>query len=424
MKPLYIIGICLLMCASAHGQKVYTIEECRTLALENNVKMRNARNDVEAALQTKKEAFTAYYPNISATGMAFNANTGIIEAELSPEMQLSLLKNAILGGVTAVQPIFAGGQIVNANRLSKVAVDISHLQKELSKNEVNLATEQYYWQIVSLKEKQKTLTSLEKMLDNLQKDVEVAVAAGIKTRNDLLQIQLKKNEVESNRINLDNGLSLCRMVMAQHIGADTDNFDVEVGEADSLPPSPETFRRNHVVALGLTPEYRLLEKNVEVNRLQHRMEIGKNLPTVGIGVGYMYNRLMDNDHSFGIAFASVSVPLSGWWGGSHAIKKQKLKMVNAENDRENRSELLLIRMQQTWNDLQNAYRQTRLAWESIAQATENLRLHTDYYQAGTATMSELLDAQTLYQQNRDKYVDACSQYHIRLLQYRQATGGS
>jgi hypothetical protein len=37
-------------------------------------------------------------------------------------------------------------------------------------------------------------------------------------------------------------------------------------------------------------------------------------------------------------------------------------------------------------------------------------------------MSDLLDAQSLYQQSRDKYADAYAQLRIRAVEYRQATG--
>lgn len=54
------------------------------------------------------------------------------------------------------------------------------------------------------------------------------------------------------------------------------------------------------------------------------MALVKNLPTLAVGAGYMYDNLMDNSHPFAIGFVSLSVPVSGWWGGSHAVKRQKL----------------------------------------------------------------------------------------------------
>jgi outer membrane protein TolC len=136
----------------------------------------------------------------------------------------------------------------------------------------------------------------------------------------------------------------------------------------------------------------------------------------------MYDNLMDKDHAFALGFVSVSVPISGWWGGSHDVKKQSLMVKNAENTFSDASELLVISMQKAWNDLQDAYKQMGIAANSIEQSAENLRLNEDYYRAGTTTMSDLLDAETLYQQSRDKYVDAFSSFRIKEVEYLQATG--
>ena len=165
-----------------------------------------------------------------------------------------------------------------------------------------------------------------------------------------------------------------------------------------------------------------VEKNVEANRLQKNLAIGKNLPTIAIGAGYMYDDLMDKSHPFGIAFATVSIPISNWWGGSHAIKKQKLQLKYAEYERDDTGELLMIKMQKAWNDVDDAYKQILIARKSIEQATENLKLNEDYYKAGTTSMSDLLDAQSMFQQSRDTYVDAYSQYQIKKLEYLLATG--
>ena len=104
------------------------------------------------------------------------------------------------------------------------------------------------------------------------------------------------------------------------------------------------------------------------------------------------------------------------------MKKQKLQIRNAENQFTDQSQLLIIRMNNTWNDLTDAYKQVEIAIESIGQATENLRLQSDYYHAGTCTMSDLLEAQTLYQQSRDKYVESYAQYEVKKREYLQATG--
>lgn len=91
-------------------------------------------------------------------------------------------------------------------------------------------------------------------------------------------------------------------------------------------------------------EYRLLESNVEANRLQKKLAVGKNLPSVVAGAGYMYENLLDRSNSFALVGVTVSVPISGWWDGSHDIQKQKLRLTNAENELNDNAELLQIRM--------------------------------------------------------------------------------
>ena len=417
-----IIGFCLFLMVSVSGsaQQAYSLAQCKKLALENNARMKNARLEVSSARQTKEEAFTNFFPSLSASALGYNANQPLVEANLGG-MPLALLKNGIVGDITVTQPLFAGGQIVNGNKLAQLGVEVSRFKQEQSEKEVLLTTEVYYWQIISLNEKLKTLAIVEQLVNSLYKDVDAAVKAGVKNRNDLLQVQLRKNSVASDRLQLENGLKLSRMLLGQYVGLKADSLSIEPVSFDE-PASPERLRTDHGAALLSTPEYQLLAKNVEANRLQQKITVGKYLPTVGIGASYMYDDLMDKDNTTAMVFAKVSVPISDWWGGSHAIKKQKFQTMMAQNEQRNNSDLLLIQMQKLWNDVEESYKQVKLAEESVVTATENVRLNTNYYQAGTTTLSDLLDSQLLLQQSRNQHTDAYTQYLIKQTQYLQATG--
>ena len=417
-----IVGSLVLCVGTVSAQRTLSLEECREMALENNAKMKNARLDVEEAREGKKEAFTKYFPNVSAVGTAFKANHGMMDMSVIPGLlELSMMDDGLLGGVTAIQPVFAGGQIVNGNKLADLALEVSRYQMRQSEDEVALTVERYYWQWISLHEKLRTIEIVESLVGSLYKDVEVAVGAGVTTRNDLLQVQLKKNGVASDRLRVENGLRLSKMVLAQYIGIGEDDFEIDF----TLPaevPSPELYRVSHEEALPTTLSYKLLEKNVEAARLQQKLKVGQYLPTVGIGAGYMYHNLLDKDRPFGMVFATVAIPISDWWGGSHAIRKQKLQVKAAEYSRQNANELLLVQMRKLWNELEESYKQVKLSEKSIATAEENVRLNTDYYKAGTVTLSDLLDAQSLLQQSRDQYTGDYTAYLIKRTEYLQATG--
>ena len=444
MKKILSLIVCSVCCGVTAAQ-TYTLQQLKDSALQNNIAIRNAKHSIDAAQHQRKEAFTKYFPNVSGTGLWFNADKGMAKKDMNPSeiispelgsslaqmlpaealaalgnpISISMMKNGTVAGLTAVQPIFAGGQIVNGNKLAKVGEDVSRLQLQLSENEVEKQTEQYYWQLVSLQEKMKTIDAVEALLTDIHKDVDVAIRAGVAMRNDLLQVQLRQNDVESQKLKLNNGIGIVRLLLAQYCGLNNTEFTLAY---DSKISSSIAQKQDHSQALLTTAEYQLLNKQVEATKLQKKMEIGKNLPTIGVGAGYNYHNLMDNNHTFGMVFATVSVPISDWWGGSHTIKRKKIAQLQAEEQLADNSELLQIRMQNAWNNVEESHQQLVIAQRSIEQAEENLRLNRDYYKAGTSKMSDLLEAQLLYQQSLDHRTDVYADYQNKLLEYRQATG--
>ena len=427
------------------AQRVFTLQQLKDSALHNNIAVRNAQHGIDAAKEQRKEAFTKYFPNVSGTGLWFNANKGMAQTTITPSevvpsdlatalatmlpaaslaslanpISVSMMKNGTIGALTAVQPVFAGGQIINGNKLAKVGEDVSRLQLQLSENEVEKTAEQYFWQLASLQEKMKTVEAVDTLLAGIHKDVDVAVHAGLAMRNDLLQVQLRQNDIQSQRLKLQNGISIVRLLLSQYCGLRDTSFVITY---QSDVPSALLSRQDHNQALLGTAEYQLLGKQVEAANLQKKLAVGQNLPSVAVGAGYNYHNLLDNNHTFGMVFATVSVPISDWWGGSHAIKRRKIEYQQAQEQLEDNAELLKIRMQNAWNGVEESYQQLQLAKRSIEQAEENLRLNRDYYRAGTSRMSDLLEAQLLYQQTRDKHTDAYADYQNKLLEYKHAIG--
>ena len=338
-------------------------------------------------------------------------------AAMGNPISISMMKNGTIGSLMAVQPVFAGGQIVNGNKLAEVGEEVSRLQLQLSKNEVEKTAEQYFWQLVSLQEKMKTVEAVDTLLRDIYKDVDVAVRAGVAMRNDLLQVQLRQNDIQSQRLKLQNGISIVRLLLSQYCGLRDTSFCISFDTA-AIPPSPS----GEWAGVSILPEYQLLHKQVEAASLQKKLTVGQNLPTVAVGAGYNYHNLLENNHSFAMVFATVNVPISDWWSGSHAIKRKKIEHQKAVEQLEDNAQLLKIRMQNAWNGVEESYQQLLLAERSIEQASENLRLNRNYYCAGTSKMSDLLEAQLLYQQSLDKHTDAFAAYQNKILEYKQATG--
>lgn len=64
-------------------------------------------------------------------------------------------------------------------------------------------------------------------------------------------------------------------------------------------------------------ENRLLEQKVQGAVLNRKLEMGKHLPSVAVGAGCDYTRMVHKDNTFGMVFATVSIPISA--GGVAAM---------------------------------------------------------------------------------------------------------
>jgi outer membrane protein TolC len=150
------------------------------------------------------------------------------------------------------------------------------------------------------------------------------------------------------------------------------------------------------------------------------MIIGENLPQVAVGAAGVYTDVMDKTDQLGMAFATVSIPISDWWGGTHKIKQSRAKVEYANYRLDETSELLALQITQIQNELNQNYFNTGIAGKSVEQARENLKVTNDNYKAGVTGMSELLEAQSVYQSALDNLTEAKCNYQIARAKYMQS----
>lgn len=430
------------------AQKIYSLAECRQMAIANNVKMRDARLSIDQAAEQEKEARTKYLPTVSAGGTYFRSNDYLTKENItiSPDQKqqmgslltqmgldptvlaslpssyaFGMMKHGTIAQVMAMEPIYAGGQIVTADKLARLQTEVRKLQLQQRQDEIVNTTETYYNQLLTLHEKRHTLDAADRQLARIHDDAQNAFKAGVSNKNDVLTVELKQNELATNRLKLENGIRLCQMVLAQYVGLAGEDMHIDTTLTSNLP-DPSSYIVDHNAALSRRAEAQLLDKNVEASHLQTRLKKGSMLPTVAVGAAGVYQDLMGDGQTNIIGMATVSIPISDWWGTNHAVKRQRIAEQMAKQDREDNRQLLLIQMQSTYNDFENAYKQVLLARKSMEKSAENLRLNEDYYHAGTSTMSDLLDAQTQNQQSRDQWAEAVGLYLNSRTAYLIATG--
>ena len=439
----------------------YTLEQCIASARQHNRELQNAALDIDAAREQKAEAWTKYFPQVSANVMAFYAFDKLIKSDgtypqelaalsaMAPSMgesgamlaalgqmagqpySISELNRGYSATLSAMQPIYAGGQITTGNKLAALQQEVREMQLRLTEKDIVQKVTENFWQIAQLKYNLRTLDAADRQLSAVYKQVENYVKAGVTTRNDLLKVTMRQQELKSNRLKVNNGIRVLMLLLAQETGMQQP-FDILLpDEAQPAAPPTKATAADACSTADATAriEYALALKNIEAQQLQLKMERAKLMPTIAVGVmGYHtgFGGLSESAKQYasttmtnGIALATLSIPISDWWGGTHAIRRQKIAVQQARNNADDAREQLAIDNASAWLNLQEAYEQIGVQKVSVEQAEENLRLATEQHRAGTETITDLLDAETLNRQAKDNLASAIATYHIRLADYHR-----
>ena len=104
------------------------------------------------------------------------------------------------------------------------------------------------------------------------------------------------------------------------------------------------------------------------------------------------------------------------------IQERKIQEHIASNDKDNKIKLLQLQIEKAWRDLEDAHKQLALSEISRSQAEENLNMSKDSYKNGIVDISDLLEAQAIFQETENQLIDAKINYRIKQINYLQKTG--
>lgn len=451
MKKTVLAALAALTCIAAPAQELrLTLEECREMALQNNSSAVGAALDLEAARYQKQEAFAEYFPRVSAMGFGFWAFDPLLEIgvkdifgnnDFSNNLQglidsyapmyglptsYTTLSRGYLAGISVMQPIFAGGRIVNGNRLAALGVEAAGLQQEVQRRSTSDEIEGYWWQVVSLQEKRELLAGSKEFVDTLFRDVTAAYEAGLVTEDELLQVKLARNELLSNEVQLDNGLKLAKMNLLNSIGQSYTVISANASEErpyidsivladeEGLPAPPEAYYADEESIAASMEETRLLELQVEAAELQKKMALGEALPQLAVGATYGYYDFTGKGDFNGLAFATVQIPISDWGKTGAKMKRLQTQVDKAASQRDYLQSQIILGVRQSWVELNSAWSQYQLALDSEAAAEASFGRVERNYEAGMVTIAELLQSQTSLRQASDKRADALNSYRQAL----------
>lgn len=407
-----------------------SMEQCRDMALTASEEIKQADNRLRQAELDDKIAATARLPKIegSATG-----------AYVLPDIEMTGMELAMRGtymaGLTLTQPIYTGGKISAGRQMARLGRQIADQQLRMTRMDVLVDADNAYWSYIAVRRKVRMLESYSTQMDTIYKQTSSAVAAGMAIENDLLRIEAKRTEIEYQLQRARNGADLCRMALCNVIGTPLDT---------AIEPTDTTFNIESPTAMSLDiarrPEVGLLEKQIDVNMQRIRDARSEMLPTVGLSAGYSYYGniklkgfadmgngttvpyTQEFRDGIGIAMLAVKIPIFHWGESRKKLHKARYELDNSQLELQRNMRLMSIEAQQAVQNVEDGYRMIHTAESGLRQAEENLRVMRNRYAAAMSPLTDLLDAQSQWQQAQSNLIEAQTQYMIYRTDYLRTTG--
>lgn len=437
---------------------VVTLEKCREMALANNKDLRRSAQQIKVAGYEKDQAFAAYLPALDFAGgymynqkgvsvfgsdqllpvktfnlekqdyefgLVKNPVTGepvIVDGKPIPEQMAYLpkealsydLHNVFFGAVTLTQPIFMGGKIVAMNKITGYAENLARAMHDNSAQDVVYAVDAAYWQVVSLKAKQKLAVSYVNLLDTLSHNVALMVQQGVATKRDQLTVDVKLNSAQVDLTKVDNGLALSRMALAQVCGLPVHTvFTLADEDSDNIAattPAAKSYDMNEVYASR--DDLRALEYGVKIYKEKENVARASMMPNLALVGSYSFsnpNMFNGFEKKFSGMFsvgAMLTVPIWHWGGNYNKLRAAKAQTVAARLELDNAKELVDLQVNQASFKAQEAVKTYNMTETNLEKADENLRCAEVGFRDGVMTVDNVMEAQTAWLKAHSENIDA------------------
>lgn len=492
MRKLLVIYLLAGIITPAAAQRTLSLDSCRAMALRNNKQLSVAKLKQEVALNTRKAAKTKYLPKVDLLGgyewtsqevsllkdsqkdmlgnLGTTASTALGEKAtnmlgtlaqqgmITPQQAQALgnfmgsqiaplaqtvngfgqgitdafrtdTRNIFAAAVMLRQPIYMGGAITAANRMAEINEQLSANSFNAANQNTLYTIDQTYWTVVSLRQKERLAKSFLELVKKLDSDVHKMIQEGVATRADGLKVDVKVNEAEMAVTQVENGLSLAKMLLCQLCGLPvSDEITLADENTDNLSASAASAQFNMETAMSNRPELKMLENAVEISEQTTKLVRAAFLPQVALTGGYMVmnpNPFNGFEKEFSGVFnvgVLVRVPVWNWFEGAYKVRASKAATTMANLELDDAREKIELQVNQSSFKVKEANKRLAMAMKNAERAEENLRCANLGFKEGVMQSTEVMEAQTAWLQAHTQKIDAAIDVHLSQISLNKALG--
>ena len=328
-------------------------------------------------------------------------------------------RNMWAGSIMLRQPIYMGGAITAANKIADIGEQIAGNDLDMQTQKTLYSIDQAYWMVVSLKQKQKLATSYRDLVKKLNEDVHKMIKQGVATRADGLKVDVKVNEADMQITQVEDGLVLSKMLLCQLCGIPM-NQEITLADEEkeslALAGSAVDTEQQRVAAadsaVNTRPELRMLQNAIDISKQATNLVRAVYMPHVALTGGYtisnpnVFNGFQKKFTGVWNVGVIVQVPVWNWFDGAYKVRASKAATNIAEMNLNDTREKIHLQITQSQFKVKEAQKKLNMAMKNIASAEENLRCANLGFKEGVMEVTDVMAAQTAWQQAQSQKIDA------------------
>ena len=338
-------------------------------------------------------------------------------------------RNMFAASVMLRQPIYMGGAITAANRMAEINQELAANEEQGMVQNTLKSIDDIYWTVVSLKQKQKLANSYRDLVQKLDDDVHKMISEGVATRATGLKVDVSVNEADMQVTQVEDGVALAKMLLCQLCGlpVDTDIVLADEGK-DVLPMTTDVEDDGNEAAYANRNELKMLENAVQMSEQATTLVRAAFLPQVALTGGYMLSN-PNLYNGFERKFAGVwnvgvllRVPVWNWFEGQYKVRASRAATTIAAMELDDAREKIGLQLEQCRFKMKEAQKRLAMATKNLSSADENLRCANVGFREGVIEATDVMAAQTAWQQAQTQKIDAEVEVKLAQVALKQAMG--
>ena len=387
-----------------------TLEETIQMALERNLEVQLAKEEVSFAREQNKEARTGFLPKF-ITEYSYRrpsettTRLGGVTFENEDKNQYRLT-----GRVQ--QPLFTGFETLSTYQLANMGLDVAEIQLERVRLDLILQVKEAYLEIVRAVRIREVAEQSVKQLEEGLRVAENFVKVGLRAKVDVLDAQTRLGQAELQLIRAINDIGVAKARLNSILREPIDTpFEVE--DILSTEPYQRSYKATREIALQQRPELQEANKNVAIAEKEITLAQSDYYPDITLSANYFRRGDEPNvdgsdnvDRENWDIVAGATWTLFEWGKTRYATNQRRARLRQAKDTLEQVKDRIMLEIKTGYLTLQAAGKGIRVAEKQVESAEENFRISQERYKEQVATATEVLDAQTRLTEARANYTDA------------------